>query len=141
MYFQDAYEFIAYTKQKYDLVIADRPDPIGAGKSLFKEKFYKNIYNVLSRKGVAIFQSGVTFLQKDEALEVIKYLKRNFKYTGIILTVVPSYIGGYMTLVWSSNRVNLLNKKVIGKTNIKTSFYNETIRRGSLYPSDFIKFF
>ena len=28
-------------KNKYDLIIADRPDPVGAGKTLFKKQFYK----------------------------------------------------------------------------------------------------
>ena len=107
LFFQDAYDFIAKTKNRYDLIIADRPDPVGAGKSLFKEKFYKNINNILSINGVAVFQSGVPFLQKSETKEVIKYVKRIFKKNGILLTVVPSYIGGFMALVWSSNKIDM----------------------------------
>ena len=40
---------------------------------------------------------------------LIKYFKKN----GVILTVVPSYIGGFMALVWSSNKIRYENKKVI----------------------------
>ena len=114
-YFEDAYDFILTTKNKYDLIIADRPDPVGAGKSLFKEKFYKNMNNILSPLGVSVFQSGVVFLQKSETKEVIKHVKSTFKNSGIILTVVPSYIGGHMVLVWGSNKIDLSKNKIVSK--------------------------
>ena len=91
-------------------MIADRPDPVGAGKTLFKEKFYKNVNKVTKHDGVAIFQSGVPFLQKSETKEVLKYVNKTFKKNGILLTVVPSYIGGFMALVWSSNKIDMKKK-------------------------------
>jgi len=141
IFFQDAFDFIATTKNKYDLIIADRPDPVGAGKSLFKEKFYKNVNNILMDEGIAIFQSGVPFLQKSETKEVLKYVNKTFKKNGVFLTVVPSYIGGYMALVWSSNKVDLKKNKLINrKAKIKTSYYNEEIRKGAFYSPNFLKF-
>jgi len=141
IFFQDAFDFIAATKNKYDLIIADRPDPVGAGKSLFKEKFYKNVNNILMDEGIAIFQSGVPFLQKSETKEVLKYVNKTFKKNGVFLTVVPSYIGGYMALVWSSNKVDLKKNKLINrKAKIKTSYYNEEIRKGAFYSPNFLKF-
>ena len=141
IFFQDAFDFIAATKNKYDLIIADRPDPVGAGKSLFKEKFYKNVNNILMAEGIAIFQSGVPFLQKSETKEVLKYVNKTFKKNGVFLTVVPSYIGGYMALVWSSNKVDLKKNKLINrKAKIKTSYYNEEIRKGAFYSPNFLKF-
>ena len=142
LFFQDAFDFIACTKNKYDLIIADRPDPIGAGKSLFKESFYKNANNILRDAGIAIFQSGVPFLQKSETKEVLKYVNKTFKKNGVLLTVVPSYIGGYMALVWSSNKVDMRRSKVIKrKVKIKTSYYNEDIRKGAFHSPNFLKFF
>ena len=142
LFFQDAFDFIACTKNKYDLIIADRPDPVGAGKSLFKESFYKNVNNILRDEGIAIFQSGVPFLQKSETKEVLKYVNKIFKKNGIILTVVPSYIGGYMALVWSSNKIDMRRSKVIKrKIKIKTSYYNEDIRKSAFSSPNFLKFF
>ena len=141
IFFQDAFDFIAATKNKYDLIIADRPDPVGAGRSLFKEKFYKNVNNILMNEGIAIFQSGVPFLQKSETKEVLKHVNKTFKKNGVFLTVVPSYIGGYMALVWSSNKVDLKKNKLINrKAKIKTSYYNEEIRKGAFYSPNFLKF-
>ncbi len=141
IFFQDAFDFIATTKNKYDLIIADRPDPIGAGISLFKEKFYKNVNNILIDEGMAIFQSGVPFLQKSETKEVLKHVNKIFKKNGVFFTVVPSYIGGFMALVWSSNKVDLKKNKLINrKVKIKTFYYNEEIRKGAFYCPNFLKF-
>ena len=141
LFFQDAFDFIANTKNKYDLIIADRPDPIGAGKSLFKESFYRNVNKILSKEGIALFQSGVPFLQKSETKEVLKYTKKIFKKNGTLLTVVPSYIGGFMALVWSSNKVDMKKNKLIKrKIKINTLYYNEDIRKGAFYYPNFLKF-
>ncbi len=141
LYYEDAFDFIVNTNKKYDLIIADRPDPVGAGKSLFKYKFYKNVNNILSSNGIAIFQSGVTFLQKSETKEVMRHVKRIFKKNGVLLTVVPSYIGGFMALVWCSNKTDMGNRKIIKRPiKVQTSYYNDEIRKGALCSPNFIKF-
>ena len=140
LYFEDAFNFTSKTKNKYDLIIADRPDPVGAGKTLFKRQFYKNVNKILRKDGVAIFQSGVTFLQEKETKNVLKSVKGIFKKSGVILTVVPSYIGGFMALVWGSKTIDMINGKIVkGRKNIKTYYYNDEIRKGSLYAPNFIK--
>jgi len=140
LHYEDAYKFILKSEKKYDLIIADRPDPVGAGKSLFKERFYKNINCVLNEKGLAVFQSGVTFFQEKEIKEVMKHVRKFFKKSGIILTVVPSYIGGFMSLVWSSNKLDMKTEKSIKrKIKIDTTYYNEEIRIASTITPNFMK--
>jgi len=140
LFYEDALNFVSNTKNKYDLIIADRPDPVGAGKSLFKKEFYNGVNNSLKSNGIAIFQSGVTFLQKKETREVIQHVKGIFKKSGVMLTVVPSYIGGFMALVWSSNQIDMLNSKIVkGRKKIKTLYYNDEIRKASLCSPNFIK--
>ena len=90
LFYEDAFKFIDKNQNSYDLIIADRPDPIGAGKSLYKSNFYKKIKNIMSESSIAIFQSGVPFLQKKELKEVIRDIKKYFKYYGFYFTVVPS---------------------------------------------------
>ncbi len=123
---EDALIFTEKTTLQYDLIIADRPDPVGAGKSLFKLKFYKNIYRILKVHGITIFQSGVPFLQKKEMNDVFNKVSSLFKYKGIILTVVPSYIGGYMALIWGSKKIKVSNdSKKNNMQNIRTNYYNK----------------
>ena len=139
IFVQDAYIFTSNSSMKYDLIIADRPDPVGTGKSLFKLKFYKNIRNLMKADGMAIFQSGVTFLQKKEIKEVSIKIKSVFENSGIILTVVPSYIGGHMALVWASKKIRIdkvkKNKKL---KKVKTDYFNLQISEASLSLPNFI---
>ena len=137
----DAFIFIQSIKKKYDLIIADRPDPVGSGKALFNLTFYKNIDKILASEGLAVFQSGVTYLQKGETRTALKDVSKCFLFSGIILTVVPSYIGGFMSLVWGSNKIDL-NKKISlknEKNNIKTEYFNKAILNASLALPNFIK--
>ena len=143
---EDASQFIKKNnfKNYFDLIIADRPDPIGPGKNLFKIKFYKDIKNALSNSGIAVFQNGVPFFQKKELKDTMKHLKSTFNYSGVYLTVVPTYIGGYMALTWSSNAIDIsktinLDKhsKVINKLN--TQYYTKEIHYASFILPKWIK--
>ena len=140
IFYEDAFNFIDNSESLYDLVIADRPDPIGAAKSLYKSNFYKKIRNIMSKNSLAIFQSGVPFLQKKELKEVTREIKKHFKYSGYFLTVVPSYIGGYMALVWASNNNNLFKTRNNAiNSNIKTTYYNKEILQAAFAIPNFIK--
>ena len=143
---EDASQFIKRNnfKNYFDLIIADRPDPIGPGKNLFKIKFYKDIKNALSNSGIAVFQNGVPFFQKKELKDTMKHLKSTFNYSGIYLTVVPTYIGGYMALTWSSNAIDISQKvnldkhsKVINKLN--TQYYTKEIHYTSFVLPQWLK--
>ena len=143
---EDASQFIKRNnfKNYFDLIIADRPDPIGPGKNLFKIKFYKDIKNSLSNRGIAVFQNGVPFFQKKELKDTMKHLKSTFNYSGVYLTVVPTYIGGYMALTWSSNAIDISKKvnldkhsKVINKLN--TQYYTKEINYTSFILHKWIK--
>ena len=82
----------------------------------------------------------MTFLQKSETKEVIRNVKKNFKKNGILLTVVPSYIGGFMALVWCSNKIDMIHSKVIkNRSRVKTAYYNDEIMKGALCSPNFIK--
>ena len=143
---EDASQFIKRNnfKNYFDLIIADRPDPIGPGKNLFKIKFYKDIKNALSNSGIAVFQNGVPFFQKKELKDTMKHLKSTFNYSGVYLTVVPTYIGGYMALTWSSNAIDILKKVNLDKHNkvinkFITQYYTKEIHYTSFILPKWIK--
>jgi len=125
-------------KNYFDLIIADRPDPIGPGKNLFKIKFYENIKNILSERGIAVFQTGVPFFQEKELKITNQYLKNTFKLSGAYLTVVPTYIGGYMALTWASKKTDMSKNISINK-NLNTEYYTSDIHRASFILPNWIK--
>src|SRR5260221_8739777 len=99
----DAFEFLARPENKgrFDLIVADRPDPVGPGKALFGETFYDRVKRALRPGGFATFQTGVPFYQPWEITDALKELAGFFPQSGLYLTVVPSYIGGFMALSWA----------------------------------------
>lgn len=88
---------------RYDLIISDRPDPVGPAGVLFEGGFYASIARALTARGIAVFQTGVPFYQPSELRRDIEALARVFRHTGVYLAVVPTYIGGYMALTYASN--------------------------------------
>src|SRR6195952_2318372 len=100
----DAFEYLGRksSKNRFDLIIADRPDPVGPGKALFGETFYDRIKGALKKGGYATFQTGVPFYQPWEITEALQDLARFFPRSGLYLSVVPTYIGGFMALSWAS---------------------------------------
>ncbi len=48
----DAFEYLGRreSKARFDLIVADRPDPVGPGKALFGETFYDRVKGALKRR-------------------------------------------------------------------------------------------
>jgi len=132
----DAFEYLARpeSKGRFDLIIGDRPDPIGPGKALFGDTFYDRIKRALKPGGFATFQTGVPFYQPREITEALKELKAHFPRSGLYLTVVPTYIGGFMALSWAGKGARLGTPAGIKKAarafkrlKLKTDYYNPAI--------------
>src|ERR1700735_2362566 len=133
----DAFEYLGrkQSKSRFDLIIADRPDPVGPGKALFGETFYDRIRGALKQGGYATFQTGVPFYQPWEITEALRDLARFFPRSGLYLTVVPSYIGWVFGLSWACNGARPLGTpagvkraaKAFAASRIKTDYYNAEI--------------
>ena len=69
----DAFEYLGRpeSKGRFDLIVADRPDPVGPGKALFGETFYDRVKGALKPGGFATFQTGVPFYQPWEITEAL----------------------------------------------------------------------
>ena len=132
----DAFEYLGRkeNKKRFDLIVADRPDPVGPGKALFGETFYDRVKAALKPGGFATFQTGVPFYQPWEITEALKELAAFFPQSGLYLSVVPSYIGGFMALSWAGKGRKLgtaagIKKAATAfkKAKLKTDYYNAAI--------------
>ena len=134
----DAFEYLgrAESKARFDLIVADRPDPVGPGKALFGETFYDRVKAALRPGGFATFQTGVPFYQPWEITEALRELREFFQQSGLYLTVVPTYIGGFMALSWAGNGRNAKlgtpagikrARAAFARVKLKTDYYNPDI--------------
>jgi spermidine synthase len=144
----DAFEFLGRPENKgrFDLIVADRPDPVGPGKALFGETFYDRVKSALKPGGFATFQTGVPFYQPWEITDALKELRQFFPRSGLYLTVVPSYIGGFMALSWASKGQKLGTPAGVRRaaaafmrSRIKTDYYNPEIHSGAFALPEWIK--
>jgi spermidine synthase len=144
----DAFEYLGRpeSKVRFDLIIADRPDPVGPGKTLFGENFYDRVKRALRPGGFATFQTGVPFYQPEEITIALKELKRCFPKSGLYLTVVPTYVGGFMALAWAGKGKRLgsaagmkLAARRFRSLKLKTDYYNPAIHAASFALPECIK--
>jgi spermidine synthase len=144
----DAFEFLGRPENKgrFDLIVADRPDPVGPGKALFGETFYDRVKAALKPGGFATFQTGVPFYQPQEITEALAELRAFFPQCGLYLTVVPTYIGGFMALSWAGKGKRLgtaagLKRARAGfaRAKLKTDYYNPEIHAAAFALPEWIK--
>jgi spermidine synthase len=145
----DAFEYLGRksSKNRFDLIIADRPDPVGPGKALFGETFYDRVKGALKKGGYATFQTGVPFYQPWEITEALEELARFFPKSGLYLSVVPTYIGGFMALSWATKGGKPLGTKTgiakaakaYKKAKLKTDYYNPDMHAAAFALPNWIK--
>jgi spermidine synthase len=144
----DAFEYLGRpeSKARFDLIIADRPDPVGPGKALFGETFYDRIKRALKPGGFATFQTGVPFYQPWEITEALKELSQFFPQSGLYLTVVPTYIGGFMALSWAGKGKKLGTpqgvtraRAAFKRSKIQTDYYNAEVHAAAFALPEWIR--
>lgn len=131
----DAFPFLKDDRSagRYDIVIADRPDPVGPAGVLFAEEFYRLVERALKPGGFAVFQTGVPFYQPEELTDTHRLFGRLFRSHGTYLSVVPTYIGGYMALTWFGKGATLgttapaLVAERFAAARVRTDYYNPAI--------------
>ncbi|HIF09745.1 MAG TPA: polyamine aminopropyltransferase [Sneathiellales bacterium] len=99
--------FMADTEQKFDVIIVDSTDPMGPGEALFTQAFYGDCKRCLSPGGVLVTQNGVPFFQADELTRAGRRLRQEFSDVGFYTVPVPTYVGGPMTLGFSTDNPDL----------------------------------
>lgn len=140
IHIRDAAEFLKEPEQlgKYDLIVSDRPDPVGPAEVLFSDQFYRTISDALTPEGIAVFQTGAPFLQAEELRNTCAQLRSTFSHSSVYLTVTPTYTGGFMALTWASKEFALgreENLKLVEQryadSAISTTYYNPEIHRAA----------
>jgi len=96
----DGVNFMKETVETFDVIIVDSTDPMGPSTPLFGGDFYGDCKDHLSENGIIVTQSGVTFMQEDEARNTYARMRPIYTDATLYLTQVPTYGAGYMTLGW-----------------------------------------
>ncbi|MFW6138893.1 MAG: polyamine aminopropyltransferase [Spirochaetota bacterium] len=111
MVFEDGASFVQQDQQPFDLIIIDSTDPIGPGKVLFSEPFYKNCRSILKEKGVLTAQTESPFDQmyRETLKGVYASLKRVYGKAYMYTATIPTYPYGLWSFAFASGSADPVN--------------------------------
>jgi len=140
----DGIDYVRKAKRKFDAILVDSTDPIGPGEVLFTDEFYRNCRRILKKGGLIVTQNGVPFFQPEEVVTTRRRLGGIFKDVTFYYLVVPTYIGGMMTLAWASDAPGLrrVSRRALERrfkaAGFKTRYYTPGIHLGAFELPPFI---
>jgi spermidine synthase len=106
LYTTDAREFLTKSKDKYDIIILDLPDPIEKGPAyrLFTQEFYRIVIDRLTPKGLVAIQAGSASLTELLNLTAVNNTLRSVFPVVVNCAVnVPGYGGPWGLAVASKS--------------------------------------
>lgn len=130
IYNDDAFKFLENSKDYYDVIIIDLPDPNNSSLArLYSKEFYKVIHQKLAKDGVAVTQATSPFFSP-EAYWCIKESMQSagFKYVKPYHSYVPSF-GDWGFMLASNHNIDESNidiqvpTRYIEKDSVKEFFY------------------
>ena len=140
----DGLKYVAESAEKFDVIIVDSTDPIGPGEVLFTDAFYRDCKARLTDNGVMVTQNSVPFLQPDAFRPALNRLQAIFPCSTCFAISVPTYIGGHMTLGFSTMNPELVSVPVedlrsrFAGLQMKTRYYTPDLHLGAFALPRFI---
>ncbi len=141
----DGARFVKETEEKFDVIICDSPDPIGAAAVLFTEEFYRDCKGILTEGGIFVNQNGVPFLQPSELSDTYERRKPHYSDTGFYVAPVTTYVGGFMAFGWATDGQGYRDLSVeeldsrIQDIEGELKYYNAEIHKASFALPNFMK--
>lgn len=88
----DAVQYLAQTREKFDVIIIDSTDPvIKQSEGLFTVSFYRDCLNALNQNGILAAQVGDISFETTLVVEVFRKLREVFPMVRAYLAPIPSY--------------------------------------------------
>lgn len=141
----DGAEFVKETKDEFDVIIVDSPDPIGPARVLFSKNFYLNSHDLMTDNGILVRQTGSIHIQTGEQEQAHEVLSDIYSYTEPFVFAVPTYVGGLFSAMFSSDGINPLGMDIssledrVASNRLETRYYNPGIHIGAFHVPRFFR--
>ncbi len=101
--FLDGARFLETTRESFDLVLVDSPDPIGPAEVLFSEGFYARVREHLTETGILVAQTESPVYHRDLIENTARRLKALFATVLFYTAPVPTYPSGFWSFALATN--------------------------------------
>ncbi len=140
--FEDGARFVAETEEKFDIILADSPDPVGPGEVLFQKKFHQDIYDRLNEDGIFVAQSESPWWHQRTLRRMYENISSIFPIVRLYWAYIPTYPSGSWSFILGSKKYDPLQDfkaDQYAELNIETNYYNEGIHQAAFALPNFIK--
>ena len=130
----DAVQYIAQTREKFDIIIIDSTDPvIKQSEGLFTVSFYRDCLNALNQNGILAAQVGDISFETTLVVEVFRKLREVFPLVRVYLAPIPSYSVLPYSFAFCSREVQPEQGLGLSRFHdtFQTRYYNPQIHRAS----------
>ncbi|SJZ33881.1 polyamine aminopropyltransferase [Garciella nitratireducens] len=136
---EDGIQYVKKHKNKFDVILIDSTDPIGAAVGLFSKEFYKAIYESLKEDGLFVAQTESPFFNKELISKVYQDIKIIFPITKLYLCAIPTYPSGFWSFTMGSKKYDPLKIDENKIINIDTKYYTREIHKSAFSLPKFVK--
>lgn len=136
---EDGFKFLDSRTGEYDLIIVDSTDPTGFAENLFKEGFFKKVFNALKDDGIFVNQLESMYYNPDIISKSVKALKNVFPILNYYYTLVPTYPSGIIGFGFASKKYSPLTDYNPKQANGVLKYYNEEIHKACFVLPEFAK--
>ncbi len=92
---QDAIDLVAKASAKWDVILVDSTDPVGAAEGLFSKPFLRDLKRALAPGGIAVCQAESPLVNADVMRRTYLGLKEAFPKASLYTGPAPTYPSGY----------------------------------------------
>ena len=141
----DGFEYVADCGQRFDVIIVDSTDPVGPGKILFTEDFYRRCHGALNEGGVLVGQLSLPYVFPEVLRNAMARLRPRFAETSCYVITVPTYSGGQMAVAWACDDPALRQvpletlERRFADAAITTRYYTPEVHRAAFALPAFIR--
>ena len=87
----DGKEFLAATRERFDIIALDLPDPVGPAAPLYEEPFFDHCRRALARGGALVLHMGSPWSRPEGVRAIHGRLARLFKIVRPYTMFIPLY--------------------------------------------------
>ena len=142
--FEDGIGYLRNNRDRFDLILVDSTDPVGAAEGLFHKEFYADCHRALKAEGILCIQSESPYIESLRGLivQINRDLRALFPAVYPYLAPIQTYQAGYWMFQMASRTHSPLKPEVgvrIISAGISYDFYNQAIHFACFALPEFIR--